>query len=79
MNTVDASTGNAVDMWKCRKSDCLRKIHSAAFYCCRSCFEADKGRYEIDRHSSTCNQRAVERGEYSLAESAMQRQPGTRS
>jgi len=79
MNTIDASTGNSVDMWKCRKPDCLRKIHSAAFYCCQICYEADRGRYEIDTHSMPCDRRAAERGTYSVTEAAMQRQPGTRS
>ena len=79
MNTIDLSTGTAPDMWKCREPSCMRKIHVAAFYCCQLCFEADKGRYALDNHSSPCEQRSAYRGEYSPAEAVAMRQPGTRS
>lgn len=65
---------------KCGKPDCLRKVSLASRYCCLSCSTAAEASapYEIEpynpavhpfmTHSRECEERAAQRGEYSVFE-----------
>jgi hypothetical protein len=52
-----------VQLRKCLKPDCMRKVKLGITYCCGECAVAAKGRYEIHDHSDGCNTRTTERGE----------------
>jgi hypothetical protein len=54
--------------WKCATPDCLRKVGGGAAHCCGECAHSGKHHYEIHEHSPACDQRAAERGTWTLAE-----------
>lgn len=47
---------------KCDKPDGFRQTKSHVGHCCVECADAAERRYEIGRHSATCDQRHAERG-----------------
>lgn len=53
---------------KCAKPDCWRQVKAGVQYCCSECATAGEGRYEIHQHSTGCDQRHAERGEYGKAQ-----------
>jgi hypothetical protein len=65
--------GTAAEVWKCRTPSCPRKIHVAAFFCCKTCWKGGEG------HSAICDDHSAERGDCSPTELLALRQPGTRS
>ena len=52
-----------VELRKCLKPDCMRKVKKGIDYCCAECAVAAEGKYEIHEHSEGCNTRTAERGE----------------
>lgn len=59
-----------IQLLKCLKPDCLRKVRSGVLYCCGNCASADDCGFELAgpdahsllRHADTCDQRSAERG-----------------
>jgi hypothetical protein len=49
------------ELVKCQKPDCFRLVLVGAAYCCNNCRIADEGKYEIDQHSSGCDERYAAR------------------
>lgn len=56
---------------KCRKPDCMRKVKVGTLYCCSPCGIAAAGQFEIHEHSSGCDERSAERGECNEFEAVM--------
>lgn len=52
---------------KCEKPDCFRQVKAGVVYCCTPCTLAAAGKYEIDKHSEWCDERAAERGPWLTA------------
>lgn len=60
----------------CAKPDCMRKVSLSSRYCCGGCTRADESGYEcgslavgdhpLISHSEGCDQRAAERGEWTV-------------
>ncbi|WP_440100048.1 hypothetical protein [Streptosporangium sp. H16] len=46
---------------ECGKPDCDRVVPESVRFCCTPCAVAAEGRYEIDRHSASCDSRGSER------------------
>lgn len=65
-----------LELRKCLKPDCMRKVKLGVAYCCTECSVAAEGRFEIHAHSKGCNARTAERGECDEYEAIMMRQPG---
>lgn len=63
-----------VQLRKCLKPDCMRKVKLGITYCCAECAVAAEGRYEIHEHSEGCNARTAERGECDEYEALLLRQ-----
>jgi hypothetical protein len=51
-----------VTLHKCGKPACFRQVKEGVDYCCTPCSIAAAGKYEIDRHSAWCDERAAQRG-----------------
>lgn len=63
-----------VELRKCLKPDCMRKVKLGTAHCCAECVAAADGRYEIHEHSEGCNARTAERGECDEYEALLLRQ-----
>lgn len=51
-------------LYKCAKPDCFRQVKAGVVYCCTACAVAADGQFEVQEHSTGCNQRHTDRGEY---------------
>jgi hypothetical protein len=71
MNTLP---GLPIELRKCLKPDCMRKVKKGIDYCCAECAVAAAGKFEIHEHSEGCNARAAERGECDEYEALLLRQ-----
>ena len=63
-----------IELRKCLKPDCMRKVKLGIEYCCTPCAIAAAGRHEVDQHSTGCDQRTAERGECDDLEALLLRQ-----
>jgi hypothetical protein len=74
---VTETTADFREFGRCGSPDCLRKVSRGSRWCCTSCTQAN-GRYELDpfspglhwtlTHSAGCEQRAAERGQWTVFE-----------
>lgn len=56
------------ELRKCAKPDCFRQVKSSVRYCCSDCAVAAERLHEVHEHSSGCELRHAERGEYGAKE-----------
>jgi hypothetical protein len=58
----------------CANPACLRKVSLASRYCCRGCGVAHDAHFDPEGyHSPGCDERAAERGEWSVYEAEANR------
>lgn len=52
------------ELRKCAKPDCFRQVKASVRYCCSNCAVAAERLHEVHEHSSGCDSRHTERGDY---------------